>query len=159
MFVNKKKYIYRTQKWDYITKPNNWNKGIFALTRRPSIWLMAALSFSVHSATTLARISFMYNMNAFKGFFICGFFFSVTKKDDNKRKWDKFRWIGSSAPNGGGARGGSVEGSSQNDWSLVKSLITLCVVVIGCRFVWSWIVLCGTTGGFLITQATPVIDK
>lgn len=29
------------------------------LTRRPRIWLMAALSLSVHSATTLARISFM----------------------------------------------------------------------------------------------------
>ena len=29
------------------------------LTRLPRIWLMAALSLSVHSATTLARISFM----------------------------------------------------------------------------------------------------
>lgn len=28
-------------------------------TRRPSIWLMAADSLSVHSATTLARISFI----------------------------------------------------------------------------------------------------
>lgn len=45
-------------------------------TRLPRIWLIAALSFNVHSATTLARISFMYNMNAFKGFFIWGFFSS-----------------------------------------------------------------------------------
>lgn len=47
------------------------------LTRRPSIWFMAADSFKVHSATTLARISFMYNINAFNGFLICGFFFSL----------------------------------------------------------------------------------
>lgn len=32
---------------------------LLGLTLRPRIWLMAALSFSVHSATTLARISFM----------------------------------------------------------------------------------------------------
>lgn len=34
---------------------------------------MAALSFRVHSATTLALISFIYSMKAFRGFFICGF--------------------------------------------------------------------------------------
>jgi hypothetical protein len=49
-------------------------------TRLPSIWLIAALSFSVHSATTLARISFMYNMKAFSGFLMCGFFLSEKKK-------------------------------------------------------------------------------
>ena len=38
------------------------------LTLLPRIWLMAALSFSVHSATTLARISFIYSMKAFRGF-------------------------------------------------------------------------------------------
>lgn len=37
---------------------------------------MAALSFRVHSATTLALISFMYNMKAFRGFFTWGFFSS-----------------------------------------------------------------------------------
>lgn len=47
------------------------------LTRLPNIWLIAALSFNVHSATTFARISFMYNMKAFSGFFICGFFLST----------------------------------------------------------------------------------
>lgn len=46
------------------------------LTRLPSIWLMAALSLSVHSATTFALISFMYNMKAFRGFLMCGFFLS-----------------------------------------------------------------------------------
>lgn len=46
------------------------------LTFRPRIWLMAALSFRVHSATTLALISFIYNMKAFRGFFTCGFFSS-----------------------------------------------------------------------------------
>lgn len=45
-------------------------------TRLPRIWLMAALSFSVHSATTLARISFMYSMNALSGFLMWGFFSS-----------------------------------------------------------------------------------
>ena len=40
------------------------------LTRRPRIWLMAADSFKVHSATILGRISFMYNIKAFKGFLI-----------------------------------------------------------------------------------------
>lgn len=38
---------------------------------------MAADSFNVHSATTFARISFIYNINAFNGFLICGFFFSL----------------------------------------------------------------------------------
>lgn len=37
---------------------------------------MAALSFSVHSATTLALISFMYNMKALSGFLMWGFFSS-----------------------------------------------------------------------------------
>lgn len=37
---------------------------------------MAALSFRVHSATTLARISFIYNMKALRGFFTWGFFSS-----------------------------------------------------------------------------------
>lgn len=45
-------------------------------TLRPRIWLMAALSFNVHSATTFALISFIYNMNALRGFFMWGFFFS-----------------------------------------------------------------------------------
>lgn len=45
-------------------------------TLRPRIWLMAALSLSVHSATTFALISFIYNMNALRGFFMWGFFFS-----------------------------------------------------------------------------------
>lgn len=43
------------------------------LTRRPRIWLMAALSFRVHSATTLALISFIYSMKAFRGFLMWGF--------------------------------------------------------------------------------------
>ncbi len=41
-------------------------------TLRPRIWLIAALSFSVHSATTLARISFIYSMKAFRGFLMWG---------------------------------------------------------------------------------------
>lgn len=45
------------------------------LTRLPSIWLMAADSLRVHSATTFALISFMYSMKALRGFFICGFLF------------------------------------------------------------------------------------
>lgn len=40
------------------------------LTRLPRIWLMAALSFRVHSATTLALISFIYSIKAFRGFLI-----------------------------------------------------------------------------------------
>ncbi len=47
------------------------------LTFLPNIWLIAADSFNVHSATTLARISFIYNINAFNGFLICGFFLSL----------------------------------------------------------------------------------
>lgn len=39
-------------------------------TLLPRIWLIAALSFRVHSATTFALISFMYNMKAFRGFLI-----------------------------------------------------------------------------------------
>lgn len=45
-------------------------------TLRPNIWLIAADSLSVHSAITLGLISFINNINAFNGFFICGFFFS-----------------------------------------------------------------------------------
>lgn len=47
------------------------------LTRLPSIWLIAALSFKVHSATTFALISFIYSIKAFRGFFMWGFFLSV----------------------------------------------------------------------------------
>ena len=43
------------------------------LTLLPRIWLMAALSFSVHSAMTFALISFMYSMKAFRGFLMTGF--------------------------------------------------------------------------------------
>lgn len=49
------------------------------LTLLPRIWLIAALSFNVHSATTFALISFMYNMKAFRGFLMCGFFFSSVR--------------------------------------------------------------------------------
>lgn len=49
-----------------------------ALTLLPRIWLMAALSFSVHSAMTFARISFIYNMKAFRGFLIVGFLASFS---------------------------------------------------------------------------------
>ena len=45
------------------------------LTLLPRIWLIAALSFSVHSFTTLALFSFMYSMKAFNGFFMCGCLF------------------------------------------------------------------------------------
>lgn len=48
----------------------------FLLTRRPKIWLMAADSLSVHSATTCALISFMKSMKALSGFFMWFFFFS-----------------------------------------------------------------------------------
>lgn len=51
----------------------------FGLTRRPRIWLIAALSFSVHSAMTLALISFMYSMKAFSGFFITVFLGSFSR--------------------------------------------------------------------------------
>lgn len=42
------------------------------LTLLPRIWLIAALSFRVHSATTFALISFMYNIKAFRGFLMWG---------------------------------------------------------------------------------------
>ena len=70
------------------------------LTRLPRIWLMAALSFRVHSATTLALISFMYSMKAFRGFLIWGFLSSsflgtgdfllirnIEKKPLTNREW------------------------------------------------------------------------
>lgn len=47
-------------------------------TLLPRIWLIAALSFRVHSATTFALISFMYNMKAFRGFLIWGLFGSCS---------------------------------------------------------------------------------
>lgn len=56
---------------------SNTTQSAAILTRRPKIWLIAALSFRVHSATTLARISFMYNINAFRGFLMWGFFLSA----------------------------------------------------------------------------------
>ena len=43
----------------------------YYLTLRPKIWLIAADSLSVHSATILGLISFMYSMKAFRGFLIC----------------------------------------------------------------------------------------
>lgn len=49
-----------------------------ALTLLPKIWLIAALSFRVHSAMTFARISFIYNMKAFRGFLIVGFLASFS---------------------------------------------------------------------------------
>jgi len=48
------------------------------LTLLPKIWLIAALSFRVHSAMTFARISFIYNMKAFRGFLIVGFLASFS---------------------------------------------------------------------------------
>lgn len=54
---------------------------------------MAALSLSVHSATTLARISFMYSMNAFNGFLMCGFFFSGTIKCLPTDKTNKYIFL------------------------------------------------------------------
>lgn len=42
---------------------------------------MAALSLSVHSAITLARISFMYSMNALRGFLMVGFLASFSALD------------------------------------------------------------------------------
>ena len=38
------------------------------ITLRPSIWLMAADSLSVHSSMTFCRISFINNMKALRGF-------------------------------------------------------------------------------------------
>lgn len=48
------------------------------LTLLPRIWLIAALSFRVHSATTFALISFMYNIKAFRGFLMWGLFGSCS---------------------------------------------------------------------------------
>lgn len=51
---------------------------------------MAALSFSVHSATTLALISFMYSMKALRGFLMWGFFsssFFTATGDFLQGKW------------------------------------------------------------------------
>ena len=45
-----------------------------SLTIFPSIWLIAALSFRVHSLITSCLFSFMNNMKAFRGFLMCGFF-------------------------------------------------------------------------------------
>ena len=56
------------------------NVLLILLTRLPRIWLIAALSFKVHSATTFALISFIYSIKAFKGFFMWGFFLSGEKK-------------------------------------------------------------------------------
>lgn len=51
------------------------------LTLRPRIWLMAALSLSVHSAMTFALISFMYSMKALRGFLMVGFLASFSALD------------------------------------------------------------------------------
>lgn len=42
---------------------------------------MAALSLSVHSAMTLALISFMYSIKAFSGFLMVGFLVSFSALD------------------------------------------------------------------------------
>lgn len=42
------------------------------ITFRPSIWLIAADSFKVHSSMTFCLISFMNNMKAFNGFLMYG---------------------------------------------------------------------------------------
>ena len=42
----------------------------YMLTLLPKIWLIAADSFKVHSATIFGLISFMYSMKAFNGFLI-----------------------------------------------------------------------------------------
>ena len=72
---------------DPLTYMNTYQRkySSMLLTRLPNIWLIAALSFKVHSATTFALISFMYSMNAFKGFFIWGFFLSVKH---HRRVWE-----------------------------------------------------------------------
>ena len=51
-----------------------YNVQFIKLTLLPSIWLIAADSLSVHSATICGRISFIYNMKAFNGFFMWLFF-------------------------------------------------------------------------------------
>ena len=38
-------------------------------------------------------------------------------------------------------------------------IVTLCVVIVGCRFVWPRTVLCGATGGFRIAQTAPVVTS
>ena len=59
-----------------------WRSSFFELylslllTRLPRIWLIAADSLSVHSATIFGLISFMYSMKAFRGFLICVRFLS-----------------------------------------------------------------------------------
>ena len=67
----------------------------FIRTRLPRIWLIAALSLRVYSWTTLALISFMYNIKAFSGFFMwVDFFFAAEKKPpftqhvNSKGKWE-----------------------------------------------------------------------
>lgn len=76
-----------------------------SLTLRPKIWLMAALSFNVHSAITFALISFMYSMKAFRGFLMTGFLGSFSrlvstccfllekkKKLSDSKSWGSARW-------------------------------------------------------------------
>ena len=53
-----------------------WAFLLSLLTRLPRIWLIAADSLSVHSATIFGLISFMYSMKAFRGFLICVRFLS-----------------------------------------------------------------------------------
>ena len=54
---------------------------VMLLTLRPNNWLIAADSLSVHSAWTTGLISFMYSMNAFRGFLIwVSFFLSKIKR-------------------------------------------------------------------------------
>lgn len=73
-------------------------------TLRPRIWLIAALSFSVHSATTLARISFIYSMKAFRGFlmwgllgscsFLCSCWDFLEKQEEErvKKRGGRIKW-------------------------------------------------------------------
>lgn len=72
-------------------------------TLRPRIWFIAALSFSVHSATTLARISFIYSMKAFRGFlmwgllgscsFLCSCWGFLEKERVKKGGWERIiKW-------------------------------------------------------------------
>jgi hypothetical protein len=71
-----------TEFGEIVMKPlhsgNKHLQTIPALTLLPRIWLIAALSFRVHSATTFALISFMYNMKAFRGFLMWGLFGSCS---------------------------------------------------------------------------------
>ena len=52
----------------------DWSNPLsyLCLTLLPKIWLMAALSLSVHSATIFGLISFMYRIKAFRGFLMWG---------------------------------------------------------------------------------------